>query len=141
MSRSKDSSRWKRSAGKPRWSESDARLVVEAWRESGKPIETFAREHDVPAWRLRWWAPRLEAGGATTSVRSASARPKKRVKVKRSEAEQRLLPVVVSDGRGRAGAALVVRLPDGIEVELRDVAELQPEEVGRLVAALRRSGS
>jgi hypothetical protein len=35
------------------------------------------------------------------------------------------------------GAAIVVRLPDGIEVELRDVAQVEPEELGRLVAALR----
>jgi len=37
-------------------------------------------------------------------------------------------------------AAVVVKLPDGIEVEFRDAARVDVEELGRLVNALRRDG-
>lgn len=99
--------------------------MVQAWRDSGLPAETFAREHGVGAWRLRYWAPLLEE-----KARSESG-------AKDDEA-MRFVPAIAT---AASGAAIVVRLPDGIEVELRDVAEVEPEEIGRLVAELRKAGS
>lgn len=90
---------------------------------------------------MRWWAPRVEASeGRAGSKRKASAK-----KAKASSAERwrtpRLVPAVVAEGvlGSGQGPAVVVRLPDGIEVELRDVARVEAEEIGRLVAELRRA--
>jgi hypothetical protein len=58
-----------------------------------------------------------------------------------SDERQKLVPAVVTVGaHGHIeGPAIIVRLPDGIEVELRDVAHIEPEEIGRLVAEIRRA--
>jgi len=55
--------------------------------------------------------------------------------------EQRLVPAVLTLGAEAqaGGPAIIIRLPDGIEVELRDVACVEPEEIGRLVAEVRRA--
>mgnify|MGYP007032565353 FL=1 len=51
------------------------------------------------------------------------------------------MPAVLTVGGKQGGPMVVVRLPDGIEVELHDVAQVEVEEIGRLVASLRRSCS
>lgn len=59
----------------------------------------------------------------------------------RATDEVRMVPATVTmgaDGHG-VGPAIILRLPDGIEVELRDVARIEPEEIGRLVAEVRRA--
>jgi hypothetical protein len=38
-----------------KWSEVEARGVLEAWRRSGLPLEKFARQRGFVAQRLRWW--------------------------------------------------------------------------------------
>ena len=48
---------------KRRWSESDARAVVSAWRRSGKRISEFAIENGLSAKRVYRWSARLEGGG------------------------------------------------------------------------------
>jgi hypothetical protein len=121
MSRSKRS--WKKHADKRRWTEADAREVVRAWKSSGLSPERFAREHGVSAWRVRWWAPKVK--GEDTPAREPDTS---------DNGSMTFVPAIAT---ASIGAAIVVRLPDGIEVELRDVAQVEPEEVGRLVAALR----
>ena len=53
---------------KRRWSESDARAVVSAWRRSGKRISEFAIENGLSAKRVYRWSARLE-GGTKRKVR------------------------------------------------------------------------
>ena len=115
-----------RVAAKQRWDEGDGRFVVDAWCESGLPMETFAAEHGFGVWRLRQWVSRIEVGVAPEDS---------------ADEEQRLVPAVVTVGAEAhaSGPALIIRLPDGIEVELRDVARVEPEEIGRLVAEVRRA--
>ena len=42
------------------WRESDARILVEAWRSSGETLARFARRHGVERPRLSRWVVRLE---------------------------------------------------------------------------------
>jgi hypothetical protein len=126
MSRSKGVSMKKVESG--RWSESDARVAIDAWRSSGQRLQTFARERGIGAWKLRWWAQKLGA---------AKGSPAKK---RRSPDEIRFVPALVTSASMGEAVAVVVRLPDGIEVELRD-ARASAEEVGRLVAVLRRVGA
>ena len=89
-------------------------------------METFAREHGFAASRLRECAAKVEAGVAPGES---------------GDVEQRLVPAVVTLGTAvhAGGPAIIIRLPDGMEVELRDVARVEPEEIGRLVAEVRRA--
>ena len=41
------------------WREAEARVVVEAWRESGEELSRFARQQGVDPRRLSRWARRL----------------------------------------------------------------------------------
>ena len=43
------------------WQVEDARVMVEAWKESGERLTAFARQHGLKPRRLREWARRLEA--------------------------------------------------------------------------------
>jgi len=56
---------------KTRWSRVQAAKHIEALLASGKSVEGFAAEHQLPAQRLRYWQKRLASAGAkpvTTSV-------------------------------------------------------------------------
>ena len=43
-----------------RWSEHEARGVLSAWRKSGLPLETFAKERGLVPQRIRNWRNKLE---------------------------------------------------------------------------------
>jgi transposase-like protein len=45
------------------WRPGDARVVVEAWRDSGERLSGFARRHGVEPRRLARWVKRLEGAG------------------------------------------------------------------------------
>jgi hypothetical protein len=47
-------------AKRPYWRESEARVLVEAWRSSGETLTRFARRHGFEARRLARWVSRLE---------------------------------------------------------------------------------
>jgi len=42
------------------WRAADARVVVEAWRRSGRSLAAFARQHGVSARRLAYWRTQLD---------------------------------------------------------------------------------
>lgn len=42
-----------------KWTEVEARGVLDAWRRSGLPLERFAKERGIVAQRLRWWRKKL----------------------------------------------------------------------------------
>ena len=58
---------------KKRWNEEKARDHLKAWRDSGLSMAEYARRHDVPVWRLRWWKEKLERAG--TKELSSKRRP------------------------------------------------------------------
>lgn len=102
------------------WTEDDARIALEAWRRSGSSIAVFARERGVSAPRLYWWRRRLapeKAGPATVSLVPAT---------------------IVSTAV--PGAAVVIRLPNAIAVEIAS-ADVPPAWIADLVAELARSVS
>jgi hypothetical protein len=55
------------------WRERDARLVVEAWRASGRSLEEFATAHGLVARRLSRWARRLDEVGPGVSATGPAA--------------------------------------------------------------------
>jgi hypothetical protein len=67
----------KERAGRAYWREADARVIVEAWRQSGETGAAFARRVGVHPRRLWWWASRLRRLEVTAMrfhpVRVASA--------------------------------------------------------------------
>jgi hypothetical protein len=122
--------------GVARWSEKEARVVVEAWRRSGRALSTFAREHGISVERLGWWSRKL--------VRPKESRDRKQRERNDGygHAPIEFVPaVLVGDSGVRDAVVVVVRLPDGIEVELHDAARASAVEVAQLVAELRRSAS
>lgn len=42
-----------------KWSEVEARGVLEAWRRSGLPLERFAKQRGLVSQRLSWWRKKL----------------------------------------------------------------------------------
>jgi hypothetical protein len=135
MSKSKNAkNQWKRLADKRRWSEAEAREVVEAWRTSGQRVQTFAREQGLPVWRLRYWAPRVvtPAGSRKSSKAKATSKPRP---------ELRFVPAVITGEGYGLGPAVVIRLPDGIAVEVHAAERTGAQEIGELVARLRGAAS
>lgn len=133
MSRSRrEAKSWKRIASKQRWTEVEGRAAIEAWQSSGLPLQTFARESGLPWWRLRWWWQKLGATETSAGKRKRAPRPSETV---------RFIPAVVTGATTIREAAVVVRFPDGFEVEVRHDDPPQPEEVARLVAELRRASA
>ena len=49
---------------RPYWREAEARIVVEAWRNSGASLSEFARRHRVEPERVARWAGRLASEAA-----------------------------------------------------------------------------
>ncbi|MBL4683069.1 MAG: hypothetical protein JKY37_00655 [Nannocystaceae bacterium] len=121
---------WAALAGKRRWSEAEARSVVEAWRASGQRAQTFAREHGLGAWKLRYWAPLIEATSRTKKTASSS----------RLSTPIEFVPAILTGAVSGERAAVVIRLPDGIAVEIHDAEHARPDDVGRMVASLRGVG-
>jgi len=116
--------------GSGRWTEREARTAIDAWRRSGQRLQTFARERGIGAWKLRWWSQKLDAAKESNAKKPRT----------RSSASIRFVPALVTGAPIGGGAQVVVRLPDGIEVELRD-GRASAEEIGRLVIVLRRLGA
>jgi len=104
-------------------------VAISAWRQSGQPLQRFAREHQIGVHRLRCWVQRLKL--ATPSTATADGRDHTNEPIA-------FVPAMVMGLVHEA--AVVVRLPEGIEVEFRDAARVDVEELGRLVNALRRDG-
>ena len=48
-------------AARRHWGKDDARLLIEAWRQSGQTITAFARTHDLHPERLARWHRLLRA--------------------------------------------------------------------------------
>lgn len=101
------------------WTEDDARVVLEEWRRSGTSIAVFARERGVSAPRLYWWRRRLSPDGARPSPVS-------------------LVPATIVSAV--TTAAVVIRLPNGIAVELAS-AGVSPAWLAEVVEELARSSS
>lgn len=112
-----------------RWREKDARRVLKVWRQSGLPAGAFARSLGIDAQRLLWWRKRL---GSTSDVRSAPAGAPP------SPALTFIPATVVSPA---LGAAVTIRLPGGVCVEVQDPAAVPAIWIGGVAAELAKAGS
>lgn len=104
-----------------RWRRKDAEAVLAGWKESGLSLSRFAAEQGVNVQRLSWWRKQLkERGGA------GRGRPE------RGSAAVSFIPGVVSG----SPAAVVLRLPRGVEVEVADAAAVPAAWLAAAVKAL-----
>ena len=51
-----------------KWSEVEARGVLDAWKRSGLPLETFAKQRGLVAQRLRWWRLKFDKTGGERAL-------------------------------------------------------------------------
>lgn len=108
--------------GHARWSEVDARGVLESWRRSGLSLERFAKQRGFVAQRLRWWKAKFArtdnalTAGVTAGVTAA------------------LLPVRVSAERGRRGEPVTVLLRTGHVIKVAH--DFDEHAFSRVVALL-----
>lgn len=113
--------------GWKQWTPAEARRTLKAWRKSGLPLATFARERGIGAKRLRWWRIRL---GSAVSAAAAKPPPRK----------PRLLPAVMTAPLLQlTTAAVAIRVPGGPVLEIADVRAVPPEWVGILMAAAAKA--
>jgi len=91
------------------WRESDARVLVEAWRNSGETLAAFARRHGVERHRLARWVGRLEDAADEAvrfhPVRLVDRRPE-------SDSGGHGAPIEIQLASGQR-----VRVPRGFEAE------------------------
>ena len=107
--------------GHARWSEVDARGVLESWRRSGLPLERFAKQRGFVSQRLRWWKAKFARAEKALAVGAAPA----------------LLPLRVSAERGRRGEPVTVLLRTGHVIK---VAHGFDEDAFARVVALLEGG-
>jgi transposase-like protein len=95
------------------WREDDARLVVEAWRQSGLTMAEYAKLHGVHAKRLGRWAQRLQTSQPTVTFHPVQLRRDQPLKEPDSRIE-----VVLTNGH-------VIRLPAAFAAgDLRQVLDI-----------------
>lgn len=97
-----------------RWSEEDARQVLDALARSGQPVSAFAAEHGLDPQRVYLWRRRLGTSAERTTFREV---------VVRAEGSDRFEIVL------RSGTT--VRVPTGFD----------DDSLERLLAALLRVGA
>lgn len=125
MSKRAEAKRASNEAPAKRWTEQDARRVLEEWEKSGETVAEFARLRGLVPQRLFWWRKRLE-------------------RVASCESKPAFIPVTVraaAEWREAERVAVVVTAGDGVRVEVREVDGATAAWVAALVLQLgeRRS--
>ncbi len=105
--------------GRRHWRAADGRRVLAALGRSGLSVSAFSRENGLGRTRVHWW-----------KQREASSRPRKK-----EEARIRLVPVVPI-ALSPPAPAVLIRLPNGIAIEVESTAAVGPEWASRLVSGL-----
>lgn len=93
---------------RPRWTEEDARIVLAAQQQSGKPVRAFAEEHGLDPQRLYLWRRRFAAvaGGDITTFQELTVRPSSvRLGL---ESDTRAFEIVL-------GSGVVIRVPPSFD--------------------------
>ena len=102
-----------------RWSEGDARVVLELLDRSGDSVPAFARTHGLNAQRLYWWRSRLSEQQERDEV----------------GLEQLSFAPVVVTGVGRESPAMLLRL-GALELEVVEPSRVDPTWLARLLTSL-----
>lgn len=98
------------------WGPDDARRILDEWSRGGISLAEFARRHGYSVKRLYWWRRRLATEPAELTALS-------------------LVPATVTD-EAAAGAAITIRLPNGIGIE---APRATPAWIAAVVAELGRA--
>jgi hypothetical protein len=117
----RQSRRWRQ------WRAEEAQEHLAAWRASGLPLGTFARQRGLSPERLRWWTQRLGDWNEEPPGAEGTA----------------LVPVVVSapaPGAVSVAGTCPVRVcvPGGAIVEVVDPGAVRPEWLAAVVGQLER---
>jgi transposase-like protein len=89
-----------------RWTEQDARVVLAALEQSGKPVRVFAEEHGLDPQRLYVWRRRVAEGDRTT-FREVIVRPSSAASARDGDGSP--FEIVLASG-------VVVRVPPSFDV-------------------------
>jgi hypothetical protein len=107
-----------------RWTEREARAVLEAWQRSGKSGAAFARQQGIDPQRLFWWRERLGL------PRDERARP-----------GNAFVPVVVTEqSSDRRMMAVSVSLPGDARLEVHELSAESAAWVALVVGAVAGGG-
>jgi hypothetical protein len=104
-----------------KWSEVEARSVLEAWRRSGLTLQRFSKQRGFVPQRLRWWQAKFARAETSTALAPVPA----------------LLPVRVSTEPQRRGEPVTVLLRTG---HVLKVAHGFDEQAFARVVALLEGG-
>jgi transposase-like protein len=111
-----------------RWTERDAQRALAAWRGSGQPLSSFARSHGLEVQRVTRWRKRL---GSAEQPRDEG------------ETSLRFIPARVRPEEGEysvCAALVVIRLPNGTSVEVKELEGTSARWISSLVRRLGESG-
>jgi hypothetical protein len=99
------------------WSETEGRLAVTAWIESGESATEFGEKHGLSARRLQWWKRRLGAVTTTASPRWTNTVELVPIRVIPGDDRDERIEIVVGMFR--------IRIPNGVNQDaLRTVVEV-----------------
>lgn len=110
-----------------RWSEADAREILEQWRRSGVPLAVFARERGFTPPRLYWWRRKFD-------FELSAGHPE----APATEALPELVPVNLRGIHSEPKAAIEVELHGGHVIRVR--AGFDEEAFRRVVSLLEAAG-
>ena len=78
-----------------KWTEVEARGVLDAWHRSGISLESFAKQRGIVPQRLRWWRYKLEGAGQTAAAATTTDAPPALMPVRLKASAARGEPVTV----------------------------------------------
>lgn len=125
------------------WTESQARRLLDAWKESGLSISAFARSERIRPRRLLWWKERLREPVPTAGTSRPRAARKAVAGRDAKAAVATFAPAIVRRAPrvtiGRATASVVITTRSGRTVEIVDAMRVPPAWVGAVIRELERT--
>lgn len=111
-----------------RWTEQEARALLDAWRRSGQSVGAFADSIGVGPQRLYWWKSRLGASSTAPTFLPVVER------------DSRLFARAVTGPSSRTPIAtpLVIALTNGVRIEVNEVDASTAAWVSAVLAEERR---
>ena len=109
-----------------RWTASEGRRALAAWRASGLCLSRFAQEHGLTAQRIDWWRRRLEEPNDPSPRRDDGA----------------LVPVVVAgrqEVQRMVGGAVTIELGGKMSIHVGEPSVVEPQWLAQLIGELNRS--
>lgn len=111
-----------------RWKKEIARALLAEWRASGRSLAQFARDRGLRADRLRWWKKQFSNEEQARRRPRVGARPTRR---------QRFIPAIATvPATVRGAERVIVRLPNGLEVEATSADLVPPAWLAALARAV-----